>query len=417
MIWGNYSLWLFDSFFHLEPGYSAFVHRTCTGGFHKGAVMAINIYCTKCYTSNGLEAKRCSNCGVTFGRDKKYRVCVSDKGKRVTRVVDNLTIARETEAAIKGDMVRGEYEINRNGKKVPTLNELWAKYLPWAQEHKKTWKCDQYNYQTHLEPRFGGKPLNSIYSLDIERMKVEMKKSLNKQGRPFSQATIKHQVVLLNRLYNLSRRWGIYHGENPVDKVEKPLLDNLRTEFLTDEETERLLATLENWPCRESAEFVKFTLYTGLRRSELFRLTWDDVDFERGFIRLRGPKGGKTQTIPISNQALEVLKGLTPASSFVFPGKNGAQRTDFKGPWKRIREAASLPANFRFHGLRHHFASTLVSAGYDLLVVQKLLTHKDSRTTQRYAHLAPGALKEAAVRSGTILKPKSVDENVVKLAE
>ena len=100
--------------------------------------MAIHIYCTGCYTSNGLDAKSCSNCGATFGRDKKYRVCVSVKGKRVTRVIDNLTIARETEAAIKGDMVRGEYEIKQD-KKTPTLGEVWSKYLPWAKEHKKSW--------------------------------------------------------------------------------------------------------------------------------------------------------------------------------------------------------------------------------------------------------------------------------------
>jgi integrase len=379
--------------------------------------MAIHIYCTKCYTSNGLEAKVCSACGAPFGRDKKYRVCVSAKGRRVTRVVDNLTLAREAEAAIKGDMVRGEFDINRKAKKNPTLSQVWAKYLPWAKEHKKTWKCDLYNYQTHLEPRFGKKHLDSISGMDIERLKVEMKKSVNKQGRPFSQATIKHQIVLLNRLYNLARRWGLYHGANPVDRVEKPRLDNVRTEFLTENEAERLLATLEAWPCRESAAFVKFTLYTGLRRGELFKLTWDDVDFTRSLITLRDPKGGKTQTIPISNQAIEVLKGLTPDSPFVFPGKNGQQRTDFKGPWQRIRKAAGLPGNFRFHGLRHHFASALVSAGYDLLVVQKLLTHKDSRTTQRYAHLSPGALKEAAARSGELLTPSAATGNIINLAD
>jgi len=379
--------------------------------------MAIHIYCTGCYTSNGLEAKACSSCGQPFGRDKKYRVCVSIKGKRVTRVVDNLTIARETEAAIKGDMVRGEYEINRGIKEAPTLGELWAKYLPWAKEHKKTWKCDLYNYQTHLEPRFGKKALDAISSLDVERLKLEMKKGVSKQGRAFSQATIKHQVVLLNRLYNLARRWGIYNGENPVDRVEKPRLDNLRTEFLSDEEADRLLKTLAEWPCRESAAFVKFTLYTGLRRSELFKLTWNDVDFNRGMITLREPKGGKTMTLPISTQALEVLKGLEPASPYVFPGKNGEQRTDFKGPWRRIRKAAGLPENFRFHGLRHHFASTLVSSGIDLGVIQALLCHKDSRTTQRYSHLQPGALREAALKSGDLLTPKEAGSKVVGLTE
>ncbi len=132
-------------------------------------------------------------------------------------------------------------------------------------------------------------------------------------------------------------------------------------------------------------------------------------------ITLKSPKGGKTQTIPISDEAKEVLKGLCVTSEFVFPGKNGEQRTDFKGPWQRIRKAAGLPANFRFHGLRHNFASTLVSNGVDLCVVQGLLTHKDSRTTQRYAHLSPGALKQAALKSGSLLKPKQKPDNVVQM--
>jgi len=379
--------------------------------------MAIQIYCTGCYTSNGLEAKACSNCGQPFGRDKKYRVCVSVKGKRITRVVDNLTIARETEAAIKGDLVRGEYEINRGIKEVLTLGELWDKYLPWAKENKKTWKCDQYNYDTHLAPRFGKKHLDVISSLDVERMKLELKKGTSKQGRPYSTATIKHQLVLLKRLYNLAKRWGVFGGENPMDRVEVPKLDNQRTEFLSDEETQRLIKILDDWPCRMSAAFVKFTLYTGLRRSELFKLTWDDVDFSRSMVTLQQPKGGKTMTLPISSQALEVLKGQEPASPYVFPGKNGEQRTDFKGPWRRIRKAAGLPDNFRFHGLRHHFASTLVSNGVDLCVVQALLGHKDSRTTQRYSHLKPGALRDAAQRSGELLTPEVKPDNVIKMGE
>jgi integrase len=379
--------------------------------------MAINIYCTGCYTSNGLEAKACSSCGQPFGRDKKYRVCVSIKGKRVTRVVDNLTIARETEAAIKGDMVRGEYEINRGIKEAPTLNELWAKYLPWAKEHKKTWDDDLLNYRKHLEPRFGRKRLDAISSLDVERMKLELRKGTSKQGKPYSMATIKHQMVLLNRLYNLAKRWGLYKGDNPLDRVELPRLDNLRTEFLSDEEADRLMITLNSWPCRESAAFVKFTLFTGLRRSELFKLTWDDVDFNRGMITIRSPKGGKTQTLPVSTQALEVLRSLEVRSPYVFPGKNGRQRTDFKGPWQRIRQAAGLPSNFRFHGLRHHFASTLVSNGVDLSIVQALLTHKDARTTQRYSHLKPGAMREAALKSGELLTPQVRTEKQTKTPE
>jgi integrase/ribosomal protein L40E len=384
-------------------------------GIKEGDIMAIQIFCPKCKSSWGLDAKSCSKCGATFGRDKKYRVCVSIKGKRVTRVVDNLTIARETEAAIKGDLVRGEFIIKRE-KRVPTLGEVWAKYLPWAKEHKKSWPADMWYYRKHLEPRFGKKTLDAISPIDIERMKTELRKGVNKRGKPFAAATIKHQLVILRRLYNLARKWNLYDGKNPIDSVSMPKVDNQQTEFLTNEELSRLLDTLDTWPFKDTVAFIKFALFTGLRRGELFKLQWDDVDFERGIITLKDPKSGNTENIPVSMKALDVLKSLDVTSSFVFPGENGQQRTNFSGPWQRIRKVADLPAGFRFHGLRHHFASTLVSAGVDLLVVQKLLTHKDAKTTARYAHLAPGALRDAALRSGELLTPKP-KSNVVKMSE
>ncbi len=378
--------------------------------------MAIQIFCPKCKSSCGLDAKSCLKCGASFGRDKKYRVCVSVRGQRVTRVVDNLTLAREAEAAIKGDLVRGEFEINHKKKPVHTLNEVWARYLPYAKEHKKSWMDDLRYYRRHLEPRFGKKALDAISPIDIERMKSELKKGLNRRGKPFAAQTIKHQLVILRRLYNLARKWGMFDDKSPMESVEMPRIDNQKTEFLTNEELTRLLDTLDTWPFRESAAFIRFALFTGLRRGELFKLTWDDVDFERGMLTLKDPKGGKTESIPVSREAMEVLRTLNVTSSFVFPGKNGNQRTDFNDPWQRIRKAADLPEGFRLHGLRHHFASTLVSAGVNLLVVQKLLTHKDAKTTARYAHLAPGALKDAALKSGELLTPKT-KSHVINMAE
>jgi integrase len=334
-------------------------------------------------------------------------VSVSVKGKRATRVVDNLTIAREVEAALKGDLVRNEFEIaNHKVQEVVTLADAWEKYLPWAQEHKKSWKDDEYYYRKHLETRFGLKALGDISSFDIEKMKTELKKGTNAQGRPFAPQTIKHQIVILRRLYNLARQWGLYDGKSPVESVQMPKVDNQKTEFLSDEEAERLLTVLEAWSYKETAAFVKFAMFTGLRRGELFKLTWDDVDFDRGMVALQDPKGGRTRTIPICTAALDVLRGLEVDSTFVFPGKNGRQRTDFKGPWERIRKAAGLPEGFRFHGLRHHYASTLVSNGIDLTVVKELLTHKDMTTMQRYAHLRPDAVKRAAEKAGELLKPK-----------
>ncbi len=185
-----------------------------------------------------------------------------------------------------------------------------------------------------------------------------------------------------------------------------PHVDNQVTEYMSDEELSRLMAVLDNWPFDDSAHFIKFALFSGFRRGELFKLQWSHVDFDRGMITLPDPKGKKTVTVPVSQQALDVLRGLNRTSDYCFPGKNGQQRTDFKGPWLKIRKAAELPENYRFHGIRHHFASTLISNGVDLAVVGKLLSHKQAQTTMRYAHLQPGALQAAAVKSGELLQPK-----------
>jgi integrase len=383
----------------------------------RGAVMAIHIYCTKCYTSNGLNAKACSNCGTAFGRDKKYRVCVSVKGKRETRVVDNLTLARQKEATLKADLERDEMDIKKKKKKVPTLGEVWSRYLPWAQANKKSWKDDSWYYVKHIEGRFAKKTLDSISSFDIEKLKNELRKEVNRQGRPYAAQTIKHQLCIIRRLYNLARKWDLYDGKNPVDAVTMPRVDNKVTECLSDEELRSLLDTLDKWPCKDTVAFIRFALLTGLRKGELCKLQWDDCDLDRGLLTLRDAKSGTTEHVPVSMEALKVLRSLEATSTYVFPGAGGKKRTNFSRPWQKIRRAAGLPEGFRFHGLRHHFASTLVSNGIDLLVVQKLLTHKDAKTTQRYAHLSPGALKDAAVKSGELLTLKPSRENVINLAE
>ena len=91
-------------------------------------------------------------------------------------------------------------------------------------------------------------------------------------------------------------------------------------------------------------------------------------------------------------------------SPFVFPNEDGTQRKDIKDQARRIRDAAGLPKDFRpLHGLRHVFASTLASSGkVDMYTLQKLLTHPDPKTTQRYAHLRDEALKRTSDVAGDI---------------
>jgi len=358
--------------------------------------MAINIRCKKCKADMKLATKKCK-CGATVPRKgKSYRVIVRANGQRICRTVTNLELAREIESKLKIDIVRNEHELIK--KKAPLLSSVWKKYEPWAQEQKpKSARTDFYYYHKHIEPDFSSKRLDQISPFDIEKLMIKMKKSKSSRGTPYAPATIKHQIVLFSRLYSLASRWGMYNGPNPCKNVKKPKLNNQVTEHLSGEELHRLLEILKNWDNRMTASFISFLLFTGLRRGELFKLTWKDIDFDRHTIALRDPKGIKDQILPLSSKAEQILKNIPEEydTPFIFYGKKGKQRTDFKGPWSRIKKASGLPATFRLHGLRHHFASSLVSAGVNLYTVSKLLTHKDIATTQRYAHLADQTLRDA----------------------
>ena len=377
--------------------------------------MAINVRCKACKADLKLSAKKCK-CGVPIPQKGKiYRVIVRVNGKRVTRTVTNLELAKEIEGKYKVDAARDEHDLN---KKIPapTLKAIWTKFLPWAKEHKKSWKTDKYYYEKHLAPLFGSKQLDSISPFEVEKLILSLKKGLNKRGKPYSPATIKHQVVLLSRLYSIASQWGLYNGINPCNKLSLPKLNNQQTEFLSDDQLSRLLKVLEDWPNKRSSSLIKFALYTGLRRGEIFKLTWKDIDPNRKTILIRDPKGQIDQVLPLSDKAGQVLKDVPKEheSPYIFYGKNGGLRKDIKGPWGRIRTAAELPKDFRLHGLRHHFASALASNGVDLYIIQKLLTHKDASTTQRYAHLAEQTLRDA-IKLSDSLHEKNGQTNIVHL--
>ena len=147
-------------------------------------------------------------------------------------------------------------------------------------------------------------------------------------------------------------------------------------------------------------------MFTGMRRGELLKLQWQDVDFDRGFIHLQGPKGHMDQTIPLSQAAREVLEPHPRTDSpFAFPGRNGRQRSGISVPVNRIKQRAGLPKDFRpLHGLRHTYASMLASSGQvDLYTLGKLLTHKSTALTIRYAHLRDETLRRASDLAGDLI--------------
>ena len=143
------------------------------------------------------------------------------------------------------------------------------------------------------------------------------------------------------------------------------------------------------------APLVLLALNTGLRRGELFQLRWQDVSIpgRRLTVRGAGAKTGQTRHVPLNSEAVCVLERWQPAEAdardHVFAGASPDEPlTDVKKAWASLMKRAKLTA-FRFHDLRHTFASKLVMAGVDLNTVRELLGHSDIAMTLRYAHLAP----------------------------
>jgi integrase len=180
---------------------------------------------------------------------------------------------------------------------------------------------------------------------------------------------------------------------------------------------EQLFNAIEIEHNNDIKDIMLLALYTGMRKSEMLALLWEDIDFERGFIFIRQPKGGVNQKIPLNIHAEKILRKRKQEQAFgyVFPGRDGKKRDQFafsKG-LSQVRDRAGLPRDFRpLHGLRHVYASMLASSGeVDMYTLQKLLTHKSPQMTQRYAHLRDDALKKASDLAGEIIQ-KAIKETL-----
>jgi integrase len=180
-------------------------------------------------------------------------------------------------------------------------------------------------------------------------------------------------------------------------------VNNKVTEDLSTDQLKSLLQAIEADEHPIAGNMMKLALFTGMRRGEMFKLKWKHLDFDNNNILIRDPKGGIDENIPMNPGAKELLRSIskTKGSPFVFPGHRGDQLINISHT-RVIRDAAGLPKNWRpLHGLRHTFASIMASSGkVTMYQLQRLLTHKNPITTQRYAHLRDKALQDASAVAG-----------------
>ena len=202
----------------------------------------------------------------------------------------------------------------------------------------------------------------------------------------FKPGTVNRELATMKKAFNLAIKEWEWIKENPVARVSLEQEDK-RVRWLIDEEEKRVLEKCPEW----LRELAIFALNTGMRRGEIFSLTWKGVDLFRKTITIFKSKNKEVQTIPMNQRVLDLLKSKSKVRSIktdlVFHNENHEPISH-----SRLHREFHIALNeagiqdLRWHDLRHCFATKLVREGKDLYKVQKLLGHKTPIMTQRYAH-------------------------------
>ena len=296
-------------------------------------------------------------------------------------------------------------------------------YEPWALENLKTGKHELDRLRTHFIDEFGNKKLSDITPWLIEKWRTKRRKA----GR--AATTINRDIAALRAALSKAVQWNLL-SEHPLRTVKQLRTDKTGiVRYLANDEEKRLRNSLEvrdkkliqkresgnNWRKTRGYEIrpaitgkygnyltplILLSMNTGIRRGEALALTWENVNLKTGILTVTGAtaKSHHTRHIPLNNEARETLKAWqdqADTTGYIFTAHDGSQLGSVKKSWASILTAAKI-TGFRWHDLRHHFASKLVMAGADLYVVKELLGHSTIAVTERYAHLAPEH-KQAAV--------------------
>ncbi len=291
------------------------------------------------------------------------------------------------------------------------------KYKPWVLTNRKSGQSTLNTIDKYFDDLLDMR-MDEITQFRIVNWQTKEKKRGLKEG------TINRILTTLRGVLTKAVEWDIL-DKTPLSKVKNlKIIDDARIRFLNKDEYACLYNALqarqeEGASGRESANewredrgyklfptidgyvdhlepIVILALHTGMRRGEIFHLTWNNVDFNKRILTVSAAtaKSSKTRHIPLNDEAYNALKkwqkqAIQNKDNLVFLNpKTDKPLTSIKTAWKVLMDNAKI-TDFRFHDCRHTFASNLVMAGIDLNTVRELLGHGDIKMTLRYSHLAP----------------------------
>ncbi|MFO8164527.1 MAG: site-specific integrase [Desulfatiglandales bacterium] len=328
-------------------------------------------------------------------RGNSYQIDYFDpNGKRVRKSFDKKKEA-EAELGKRVSLIaEGRYlDVKKDYK--TTLKELLEKYKE-NYKIQRSFQGGKDYYLKNFKEHFGEDTrLDNIRYVDLETYRNKLREKPTRHGTLRATASVNREIACLRHVFSKAVEWEMME-QNPFTKGKALVAkaNNKRFRYLTEDEIEKLLNNCVNDYTRD---IVTTVINTGMRRQEVLGLKWDQVKKD-GFIYLSKTKTDESRQIPVNDDLAALFKDIRKRnqlrSEYVFCDNKVR-------PFKQITKSfmASIRRaeieDFRFHDLRHTFASHFVMRGGSLKELQEILGHKNITMTMRYAHLSQEHKKKA----------------------
>lgn len=310
-------------------------------------------------------------------KDNKNGTCTIDyrdkQGKRHRQTIKgSKTLAKEILNKILTELTEKAYFPNRDTNKL-TFKQAADKY--WELHGSKTRSASKLKYAFNkIVDYFGNKPLANI---TVEDMQVFYNTMLEKT----SGSTANRYFTIVKAIINLMTKLRLYTSLSPCIGVIKKPENPMKTEFLDKEGIKAIVEAASE----RFRPFLICAITTGLRRGEIMKLDWKDINFKANIIHIHLAKSGKSRELPMCQDARNLFLSLGPKpEGKIFFLTEAMIKRDFKQALLK----ANLP-HIPFHSTRHTFASQFRINNGNLNDLQSMLGHSTIALTMRYAHLSP----------------------------
>ena len=283
----------------------------------------------------------------------------------------------------------------------PTLNELLDRYVREVVVHKRGAEIEQIIIRAFQRQSFCSLPANKVTPALLAAYR-------DKRLKKVKPATLSRELGVIQHAYRIAMdEWGLPIAKNPLQGLRKPPIRNRRERRLKAGEEQRLIEASSVFREEVHKTLWRFALATGMRRGEIVSIRWEHVEWEERTLRIPMTKNGYARTIPLSNEAVTLLRGRQEREPQSV-GPYAVSTEAVKLAWRRVTKAAGTN-DLHFHDLRHEAISRFFEMGLSLPEVALISGHRDPRMLFRY-RLVRASMVTEKLNSNEIASFKGSDE-------